>query len=274
MIATYVNADQFTVTGDELDNFPIGLRLLFDLGEDGQLNTDVTASVYDADSDITTVTVAASELTENLVAVLRGHSFVDSTNEISNEPQHGHSADWDGGERAFGLLTSTSVVNRLNESGSVSPSVADKIISVNTAGTGIVKRTLAGTTNQITVVTTVGTYTISAPQDLAPTSSPEFAGLTLTGQGGVITATAGVVSTLTATADGSVVLQDIDGAVSISPFTLDAITNVDTASKEHLQVLRWNETIGVWEPASISVTNIYQTLEASEESSLLETMLG
>ncbi len=44
--------------------------------------------------------------------------------------------------------------------------------------------TLAGTTNQITVVTSTPTITLSTPQDIATASSPSFTGLTVSGVSG------------------------------------------------------------------------------------------
>lgn len=61
---------------------------------------------------------------------------------------------------------------------------------------------VAGTTNQISVANNGnGTITLSTPQNTATTSSPTFAGLTLTGLSGVLKASAGVVAGSSTTTD-------------------------------------------------------------------------
>lgn len=61
---------------------------------------------------------------------------------------------------------------------------------------------VAGTASQISVANDGdGTITLSTPQNIATTSSPTFAGLTLTGLSGVLKASAGVVSGSATTTD-------------------------------------------------------------------------
>lgn len=50
----------------------------------------------------------------------------------------------------------------------------------NTTGNTLTKSTLTGTANQVTVTNGGGSITLSTPQSIATTSSPTFAGLTLT----------------------------------------------------------------------------------------------
>lgn len=61
-------------------------------------------------------------------------------------------------------------------------------------GTGYTLATLTPTANQTTVLNAAGSITIGTAQDIATISSPEFAGLTLTGFSGVVKAVAGVLS--------------------------------------------------------------------------------
>lgn len=49
----------------------------------------------------------------------------------------------------------------------------------NTTGNTLVKATLTGTTNQINVTNGAGSITLATPQDIATTSSPTFAGMTI-----------------------------------------------------------------------------------------------
>jgi hypothetical protein len=53
------------------------------------------------------------------------------------------------------------------------------VTSINTTGTGAV--TIQGTTNRVTVSTSGAVITLSGPQDINTTSSPQFVGLSLTG---------------------------------------------------------------------------------------------
>lgn len=78
-----------------------------------------------------------------------------------------------------------------------------QILGVNNAGSGLNYRTLAGTTNQISIAISNTQITFSLPQDIAPTSSPTFAGLTLNGQ---LNANAGIATT-TLTASGLIAGQ-------------------------------------------------------------------
>jgi hypothetical protein len=51
----------------------------------------------------------------------------------------------------------------------------------NTTGNTLTKATLTGTSNQVVVTNSTGSITLSTPQDIATGSSPQFTGLTLTG---------------------------------------------------------------------------------------------
>ena len=71
----------------------------------------------------------------------------------------------------------------------------------NTTGNTLTKATLTGTANRVIVTNGSGSITLSTPQNIATTSSPTFAGLTLTGLGGILKATAGVFSGDATTSD-------------------------------------------------------------------------
>jgi hypothetical protein len=58
-------------------------------------------------------------------------------------------------------------------------------------GTGFTRTTLTGTTNRITITNGSGSITISAPQDIATTSNPQFGSL------GIGTASSGAAGSLT-----------------------------------------------------------------------------
>jgi hypothetical protein len=71
---------------------------------------------------------------------------------------------------------------------------AYQVVGANSGATAPTYLTLAGTTNRVSVATAGTTVTFSGPQDLAAASSPTFAGLTLSGLSGAVSAAAGVLS--------------------------------------------------------------------------------
>lgn len=77
-------------------------------------------------------------------------------------------------------------------------------------GSGYTLATITGTTDQINVTNGAGTITLSTPQSIASTSSPTFAGLTLTGFSGFVKATGGTLSTAT------IVNADVDASAAIA----------------------------------------------------------
>lgn len=77
-------------------------------------------------------------------------------------------------------------------------------------GTNYSLAAISGTTDQVTVTNGAGTITLSTPQSIATTSSPTFAGLTLTAFSGVVKATAGVLSA------SALVDADVDAAAAIA----------------------------------------------------------
>lgn len=56
---------------------------------------------------------------------------------------------------------------------------SNTLLGVNSGGSSLEYKTLLGTVNQVTVTHGSGTITLGTPQDIAPTSSPTFAGLTI-----------------------------------------------------------------------------------------------
>ena len=80
--------------------------------------------------------------------------------------------------------------------------------------------TLQGTTNQINVATSTGTITLSLPQDIAITSSPTFANLTISGTATTTNLTAlGLTSLATTTISTQLTVPTItsSGTLTISP---------------------------------------------------------
>lgn len=67
-------------------------------------------------------------------------------------------------------------------------------LPIGSTGAAPVLAALTGTANRVTVTNGAGTITLSGPQDIAAGSSPTFAGLTLSGFSGAVSASAGVLS--------------------------------------------------------------------------------
>ena len=65
---------------------------------------------------------------------------------------------------------------------------------IGSTGNFPVAAQLTGTSNQVSIANGAGSITLSLPQDIATISSPEFAGLTLTGFDGPVKASSGVLS--------------------------------------------------------------------------------
>lgn len=65
--------------------------------------------------------------------------------------------------------------------GGVAIGGANKVFGVDAAGTGYEFKTVAGTSNQITVTHGAGTITLSTPQNIHTAATPTFGGLTLAG---------------------------------------------------------------------------------------------
>lgn len=86
-------------------------------------------------------------------------------------------------------------------------------------GTNYSLAAISGTTDQVTVTNGAGTITLSTPQSIATTSSPTFAGLTLTGFGGVVKASGGTLSAST------IVNADINASAGIERSKIAAGTS-------------------------------------------------
>lgn len=103
VLATYVNATQFTIEGEYDHEFPIGRRLLLFQGVAGSVKTTVADATYDAGSDLTSVTTKHAVVLSTLVSVKRGPSDPTSVG------GHGHTSDDDGGFMPSSQLSSYDV---------------------------------------------------------------------------------------------------------------------------------------------------------------------
>lgn len=134
-------------------------------------------------------------------------------------------------------------------------------------GTGYSLSTLTGTANRVTVTNGAGTITLSGPQDIATSSSPTFAGLTLSGLGlGIVHSSSGGVmssSPVVLTSEVSGILPLANGgsnknmtAVNGGIVWTDADSQEVTAAGTSNQVLISN---GAAAPSWSSVSTLLDT---------------
>jgi hypothetical protein len=115
---------------------------------------------------------------------------------------------------------------------------ANQLLGMNNAGNANEYKTLQGTANRVIVTFTPGLITLSTPQDIAPISSPTFAGLTLTspltvpnGGTGLTSGISGGIpyfNTSTSMASSALLTANgvvIGGGAGIAPATITPGTN-------------------------------------------------
>lgn len=133
---------------------------------------------------------------------------------------------------------------------------------VGSTGAAASVAALTGTANQVTVTNGAGSITLSTPQNIATTSSPTFAGLTVTGLSGAVSASAGVLSAGTLSiANGGTnsSAAATAGGVGYGTGTAHAYTTAGTSG----QFLQSN---GASAPAFVSVPLTYSAIVANNGS--------
>ena len=91
--ATFIDASNFTVSGDRTAEFVAGRRVKADCGADGTVYSEVASASYDGSTE-TTVTLDDAVLTSNLTEVWYGAIAPGSTGAL---PTHTHESDDEGG---------------------------------------------------------------------------------------------------------------------------------------------------------------------------------
>jgi hypothetical protein len=162
------------------------------------VNNDITNGTIDLVSKVTGIlpisnggTNSGSALTNNKIIVSSAGQIIEGPAGTTTTVLHGD---------AIGLPTYSQIVNADIANGTIDlVSKVTGILPVANGGTGynntytngqllignaaggLTKNLLTGTLNQITVTNGDGTITLSTPQDINTTSSPTFAGLTVSG---------------------------------------------------------------------------------------------
>ncbi|HVN58223.1 MAG TPA: hypothetical protein VMT63_08010, partial [Bacteroidales bacterium] len=169
------------------------------------VNGDITNSTIDLTSKVTGVlpvanggTNSSTALTNNKIMVSNAGQVVEGPAGTTTTVLHGDATGLPAysqvvnADIANGTIDLTSKVNNVlpvanGGTGYNATYTSGQVLIGNAAG-GLTRNLITGTTNQVLVTNGDGTITLSAPQDINLTSSPTFAGLTVTG----LTANAGV----------------------------------------------------------------------------------
>ena len=159
------------------------------------VNSDITPGTIDLTSKVANVlpignggTNSGTALTNNKIMVSSGGQVVEGSAGTTTTVLHGNA----GGLPSYGAVSLTTDVSGilpvLNGGTGQSSYLNGELLIGNTTGNTLTKGTMTGTANQVTVTNGNGSITLSTPQDIATTSSPTFAGLTVSG----LTPSAGV----------------------------------------------------------------------------------
>ena len=128
--------------------------------------------------------------------------------------------------------------------------------------------TIQGTANRVVVTTTGNTITLSTPQDLGPTSTPTFGGLTISGTmrlSGLNCTTNANNGALTTDASGNIMCSDDDGGGAAGVTSLNSLTNALTVQGTAGQITitdNGSDTITLALNANVSLLG--QTIGQSE----------
>lgn len=193
--AAHVSSNTFTVSGDHEDDLEVRRKIALVQGVDGISYVKAVSGVYSVGPNTTLVTVSPSSVTSNLATILLGATSAKSTG------SHDHTDEDNAGVISAAGMSVAEVARAQDLPGYAGH--ADYLLTINATPDHYVARELIDTPDQITIIIDATSITFELEQDIAVTSSPEFAGLTLTTFSGVLKAAAGILS------DGAE-LKDLD----------------------------------------------------------------
>jgi hypothetical protein len=111
MIATYISANSFKVSGNKTGEFVVDRRIKADCGDDGEVIATIVSSSYNGTSSETTVVIDETGLTSNLIGVLYGVVAPGATGSMPIHPHDGSEGSGGsvggGGSSTFLGLTDT-----------------------------------------------------------------------------------------------------------------------------------------------------------------------
>lgn len=260
--AFYVSASSFSVSGDFTSSYPEGRRIQLYQGTYGNTVVDAASAVYDATSLKTTVVVTGGTVRTTIYRVGLGPGYVDRTNQTGNEPQHLHTASWDGGYMAASQHTDE-IIDNLVAYPFASDFDGNDILGMNSGGTAFEGKTVSGTAKRVTVTHGVGTITLSGPQDFDTVDSPTFAGITLTGLAGLLEAGAGGALVDIPGVSGDIVYHSGTSFATLAKGTNGEVLQLVSGlpSWERTELVRWR---GAW----VDLTQYYVGDVVNHESHL------
>ena len=171
--AVYVNSTQFSVVGNHTADVQTGQKVqLLNTGAASSVTTAV-GSTFSAQSNSTTVTVAAPVVLSGLYQIKLGLTYAAALG------IHAHIDDNSGGLIPASALSESQVTAL--ETVPLPATNANKVLSVNPGATAWEVKTVSGTAHQVIVSMGTGYMEFSTPQDIDTVPSPVFAGLTVSG---------------------------------------------------------------------------------------------
>jgi len=174
--AVYVSSSSFNLEDADWRNVvKEGQRILLTQGVDGTAETYVDSVSYSGGD--TTVTTATAVVTSNLEDAKFGTTYSDPSETSGNIGVHGHTSAGDGGYLPISSLTDAQIT-ALQTIPTLSGD-ANKVLGVASGGSTWELKTIAGTSNQVTVTHTPNTVTLALPQNIHTGASPTFAGLNI-----------------------------------------------------------------------------------------------
>jgi hypothetical protein len=143
IVPTYISSNTFTVEGNHVEDLPKGRPILVyttegDPPETVKTRTTISAAIYRSVPDNTLVSVTDLVIDATITEIRLSPVYRDSDSQNSNETEHGHTASWDGGEKAFGGFTNVQNVIDLNQLiDAVQAGTPLYFLRKNAAGTGV-----------------------------------------------------------------------------------------------------------------------------------------
>jgi hypothetical protein len=181
--AQYIASNKFSISGDFRRFFGEKQAIYAYMGVGGDVQTFVGSFLYNDSNNRTEVTIDEAVLVSTLFRVSLGGTYCAGAS--TNLAMHDHTVRVQGGVIPAASLTNDQIAT-IGKIPYLAPEIANFVLAASIDG-GIWKaKACDGTADQITVVHTDTTITLSLPQDIATTSTPLFAGAKFSTLSGVL----------------------------------------------------------------------------------------
>jgi len=179
IMASYVSTTTFKVSGDKTPNYKKGQRITC-IMTSGSCEATVVSAEVDVNNTVVTITPdSGASLNATLYRVTLGNTYSDTDNESGNLAEHEHKNPWSGKYIPAAMLSEAEKDNLQTIDIPVSGDAGKLLAVAPTFSNGYQLKTLAGTTNRITVTITDGLITLNLPQDFHTAASIQLAQLIL-----------------------------------------------------------------------------------------------